>query len=274
MEHDEIVRNSISSGLFLIVWLITKYTIHKFIDNFNFKEVEKRRRLTSSIRNLMFFALIFGLMLIWASALKTFALSIVVIASAIAVGCKEYIMCFLGGLLKAGSNHFTIGDRISIGDYRGDVIAHTLFTTTLFEIGPGKDFHNYTGKKIVIPNSSLLTSSVINETNGGRYSLHNFKIKVNRKCNWIKIKQDIEKVSKELCKDHLGKAQRYFDYYTLKKDMDSISVEPQVVIGLGSENAIEFVILVPCLPKEKSKIEQEVIKKVFADKWELLIPNN
>ena len=265
MEHDEIIRNSISSGFFLIAWVLLKYGLYKFLDSVKFREIERRRRLTSNMRNLMFFTLVFGLMLIWASALKTFALSIVVIASAIAVGCKEYIMCFLGGLLKAGSNHFTIGDRIHIANVRGDVVAHTLFTTTLFEIGPGEGYNHCTGKKIVVPNSILLTSCVVNETNGGRYILHNFKIKVCRKKNWIKIKEDLERSSSDLTKEYLDQAQSYFDYYARKKDMDLICVTPKVFVGLDLEDSVEFVVRVPCLIKEKSDIEQKIIHNVFID---------
>ena len=40
--------------------------------------------------------------------------------------------------MRATSRSFKLGDRIEIGDYRGDVIDYNLFTTTILETGPGK----------------------------------------------------------------------------------------------------------------------------------------
>lgn len=263
MENEDIIQNGISSGIFLVCWILLKFAVSKSISNWKFKEIESRRKWMVQIRNLMFFGLVLGLMLIWASALKTFALSIVVIASAIAIGCKEYIMCFLGGLLKAGSNHFSIGDRITIGHYRGDVINHTPFTTTLFEVGPGEHFHQYTGSKITIPNSVLLTTSVVNETHGSKYTLHTFQIKVPRDSDWHDTKKRILEAANEVCSSHVKNAQGYFNHLARKRDIDAPNAEPKVFVGLHDEDSVEFVVRVPALSKDVGKTEQEIIERAF-----------
>lgn len=259
----EIIQNLTSSVIYIISWILLRFAIQRSVVKWRFKSTETRLRWAVQIRNLLFFALVLGLMLIWASALKTFALSVVVIASAIAIGCKEYIMCFLGGLLKASSDHFVVGDRVTINDFRGDVINHTPFTTTLFEVGPGKKHHQYTGKKITIPNSVLLTTPVINENHGGSYSFHTFSVRVPRESDWKNFLQHLQKASNKVCDEYINNAQMYFNYLGRKGNFDPPKVDPLITLGFDDEESVEMVVRVPTPAKDKDLLEQEILKIAY-----------
>ncbi len=257
------MQNLISSGILLFCWILVKVVIHNTLSHWKFKAPEDKLRWVVRFRNFMFLALLLGLMLIWISALKTFAVSIVVIASAIAIAAKEYFMCLFGGMFKAGSDHFTIGDRITMGGYRGDVINHTLTTTTLLEIGPVPDIHQYTGHRIVLPNSILLTSPVVNETQGDRYCLHVFKVQVPRSDDWHAVMNRLQKACEEVCAEWMGNAQAFFNYQGRKRDFDPPEATPKIVVRFSEKDCVEFVVRVPVLTKEVGNIQQSILLKTF-----------
>lgn len=259
----EIIQNLTSSGIYFIGWVICKFAVQRSISKWKFKAPEARLRWYVQIRNLMFFMLIFGLMLIWASALKTFALSIVVIASAIAISLKEYIMCFIGGFLKASSNHFVIGDRISVNGLRGDVINHTPFTTTLFEVGPNKEHQQHTGRRVTIPNSIFLLQPVINETYGSKYTFHTFRVCVDRTSDWKLLKKNLETISQEVCFEHIENAQNYFNYLARKGDFATPQASPKITLDFSGYTKVEMVVRIPVPVKQKEELEQEILARVF-----------
>ena len=59
---------------------------------------------------------------------------------------------------------------------RGEVVDTGVTATTLEELGPGRHGASYTGQKIVLPNSMLLTSPVVNEHEEGPFVLHSFSV--------------------------------------------------------------------------------------------------
>lgn len=264
MEND-LIQNMISSIIFIVTWVIAKIAIRKSISKWKFKKIENRLRWNVQIRNIMVFILVLGLMLIWASALKTFALSIVVIASAIAIGCKEYIMCFLGGLLKAGTNHFAIGDTIVIANYRGEVIDHTPFTTTIFESGPGQEQSIYTGNKIIIPNSLLLSHPVINESHAGSYNLQQIHVRIPRGENWALIKEKLITAATKVCHDIIEKSQSEFNHLARRGGYNAPNASPIVTASFTDVESIDLYLRFPIQTSNKQQMDQEILMQVFGE---------
>ena len=69
------------------------------------------------------------------------------------LGSTSAVANVVGGVILIYTRAFQIGDRIQIGDVVGDVIEKTLLVTRIITV---------TNKVITIPNSSLLSSNVIN----------------------------------------------------------------------------------------------------------------
>lgn len=124
---------------------------------------ELRGRLLVNSRNAPVLLAVFGLVFIWGEQLRSLARSIVPIAVAFVVATKELILCVSGSILKGGAGSCSIGDRIQVKDFRGDVIDQTLLTTTLLEVRPGKASHQRAGRMIVLPIALFVSEPVTNE---------------------------------------------------------------------------------------------------------------
>ena len=81
-----------------------------------------RRQLVVKSRNLAFFLALGIVIVIWLEQLRTVAATIVVVAAAIVIATKEFLLNIVGYVYQAAFKFISIGDRIEIEEIRGDVI--------------------------------------------------------------------------------------------------------------------------------------------------------
>src|ERR1700682_5167481 len=104
----------------------------------------------------------------------TFAIG--VIGAGVAVALQDVVASIAGAFSIGFSRLYTVGDRVQIGDTRGDVIDIGLLRTTLMETGNwvGRDLYN--GRIVRIPNSVVLKGSVFNYSHGFRFIWDEIKV--------------------------------------------------------------------------------------------------
>ncbi len=161
--------------LLAVLWIARKILVGSIRARTELAAHDQRRLITSS-RNVFLALVLFGLVLIWAPQLRTFALSLTAVAVAIVVATKELILCLSGAVLRATTRAFTVGDWIEMGGFRGEVIDHTLLATTLQEFGTGPHAYMPVGQVMTLPNSMLLTMPVRNQTTLREHAYHRFAL--------------------------------------------------------------------------------------------------
>ena len=237
----ELRRNVLATGTLLLALILARYAVLRTIRNMKLSSDAMRRRWTASVRNLVLFGLGLGLMVIWASELQAFAVSVVAIAAAIVLATKELIMCVSGSILRATSGSFAIGDRVEMGGFRGDVIDSTLLATTLLEVGPG---HQRTGRAVVVPNSVMLSSGVTNETED----------------DWRSAEETLLAVANEACADFVEPARAFMDRLSEKHSLPKFSVEPRILVAMPKAGELELVLRVPTAVRERGRTEQRILR--------------
>jgi len=247
------------SSLFLFKYILNKALISSSIPR------EERRKWIITARNWMSIILMFGVILIWSSEIQAFAISLVAIAAAIAVGTKELILCFVGGVLASIQGPFKVGDRIEINDIRGDVIDMNFFTTKILEIGPHNKTHQYTGRAVVLPNAMFLTKKLINESFMDKYVLHVFTVRLNQGQDWRLAKKVMLKAAESECEEFLDNARLNMERIAEKEGLDVPSVEPRIRFSLATPEVIEMIVRIPSPASRKGNIEQLILLKYMEE---------
>ncbi len=254
----------ISTFIFILVVIITRAVIARFIRK-NISSIELQRRWLVQTRNGLALILLFGLIIIWGSELRTLALSIVAVAVAFVVATKELILCVTGSILKTGAGSFNIGDRIQIKDFRGDVIDQNLLATTILEVGPGKITHQRTGRMTVIPNALFLSEPVINESYTHDYVLHVFTVPFKREDDWQAAQKAFLNSAKKQCEPYLKEVHKHMEQLSKQKGLDVPTVEPRVTIQVPAAGEIHLIIRVPAKSGQRSYIEQSILSDVLTN---------
>jgi small-conductance mechanosensitive channel len=255
---DELRRNAIATLALLVVVIVSRVVAVRAVRSFA-KPLRETLRLrwAAYVRRVAWAALALGTIAIWATELQAFALSVVAFAMAIVLATKELILCVSGSVLRTSAGSFTIGDRIEVGDYRGDVIDHGFLTTTILEIGPT---HQRTGRVVSIPNSLFLSESVVNETATDNYVLHTFRIPLAKTQRWKEAEKTLLDVANEVCADYVAPAYRQLDAVSSQHGLKGATVEPRVSLLMGDDGAVSLLLRVPVPARDKGTVEQGIVR--------------
>ena len=141
------VTHKLSSTIILIVTvlIIRKYVVHWVKSKETFLPKLKRQWIVH-IRNITIFLILGILVVVWLEQLRTIAASIVVIAAAIVIATKEFLLNVVGFFYRTTAKFVSVGDRIEVDGIRRNVIDQSLMGNTLLEVGPGDRTHQYTGR--------------------------------------------------------------------------------------------------------------------------------
>lgn len=224
---------------------------------------EQRRGLLVTTRNLILALSVGGLFVIWRPELKAFALSVVGIAVAMVIATKELILCLSGSIMIRLNGAFSVGDRIEVSGFRGDVIDINLLATTIIEIGPGQLTQQYTGRKVVLPNSLFVGNAFINETFTNEYVLHVFSVPVPLTANWRALERCLHAAAEESCLPYLEEARAHLNRLAVNEALNMPPVEVRVTLQIPEPDRLNLIVRLPTPARSKGRIEQAILRKAM-----------
>ncbi|MCG6202667.1 mechanosensitive ion channel family protein [Psychromonas antarctica] len=254
----------LASLLLAISLLLCRYLLLKFWKNKIKHSITEQRKITSISRGIFAAFLVVGMTFIWAPELQAFAISIAAFAVALVVGMKELILAALGGIFRLITGAYKVGDWISVGNIRGEVIDLSLTSTTLERLGPGKSGSNYTGHRIVFPNSKLLAESVLNENEMGPYVLYTISAPIDKSTNIEEAQVVLHKAAMELVDLNSKEAQRFVKKMSQFLDFSTANMKPSFELEY-TEVAKGFIKISLFLPNNSiTHIEFEILRIYMA----------
>ena len=168
--HDEFIAwTPILVGLLAIVLathlflIITTPIVKKLL----LQSVTKRREIRTAILLWKYFIWFVAMLLIFTQIsgdLTTLGISVGLIGAGMAFALQQPLMCFVGWVTVIVNKPYTLGDRITIGKYSGDVAEINMLYTVLDEFDGELGYEDPTGRTITVPNSSILTQPITNYT--------------------------------------------------------------------------------------------------------------
>jgi len=256
-----IVLDSLKSFLLLLTLLIARTLIVRSIAKNSALSMEAKRRWVVTTRNLILFALLIGLIVIWAHELQALAVSLVALAAALVLATKELILCWSGAALRVGGKVYSVGDRVQIAGHRGVVLDHDIFATKLLEIGPGQASHLYTGRVTVFPNSMLFTNALIKENPNQEYGLYILVIPLTDTDDWRNAERRLLDAARAECTPYMEEAGRQMKLLERTNLLEAPSPEPRITIQLSEPGRIHLVLRFPAPDRGRSRIEQAILRR-------------
>lgn len=268
----DIHKQLVSTVVLLIAFFIFRSVTIMTIRRWNAPSPDEKRRWIIQIKNISLVILAAGLIGIWATELRAFAISLVAVAAAIAISTKEVIQCFLGGFYKASARPFELGDRIEVAGYRGEVIDHNFFSTTLLEIGPKADMHQLSGRQVVLPNSLFLSNPILNQSLQQEYVLQTIRMTVYPGEDWQKLEQTLLAAANKECSPFLEPARHSMARLGQREGLDLPRVEPRVTFQYDEIGRLHCVVRFPAPLDRVSRTEQAVMRAIITERKVVSVP--
>ena len=261
MDRYQGLDNALASALRLLGVLLLRQVLVRWVRRSAIYSSDLRRRWVVQIRNGCFLLLVLGLVFVWATELRTFALSLAAFIVAFVLSTKELISCLTGSFLKISSRAFAVGDRIEVGGMRGDVVDQTLLVTRIMEVGPAPHAHFYTGKIIALPNSLFLTAPIINFSLTSNYVLHAFCVPLADSTDWQRAEEHMQSACAEVCAPFLDAARQTLNRQAQLEELGVKAVEPSTALVVQEAGRIDLAVRVPLPGEQVGRCEQDIIRR-------------
>lgn len=262
---DSVVIDVVSTVLLLLGVILLKVLLIRVFSSEARLSFESRKRRAIHIRNLMIFIFVTGVILIWSKELHALAITFVALGFAIVFAFKEVISSANWEIFRAATKAYSVGDYIEVNGMRGVVLDHNFLSTTIQELGPGKNSNQFSGRSIIIPNSAFLLSPMVNESYMKDYVLHTLTIPMSLEDDFEKAEQILLEAAEKECDGYLESARRHFDSLRYKLNIGLSSVEPRVTLEIPEPDRVNLILRFPTPFAKKSEREQRILKRFLGE---------
>ncbi len=203
-------------------------------NSYNFKKIETYKNiLINFVKCIIIIFIVLSILPIFGVDVSSLLAGLGIVSAVIALAFQDTLKDLIAGISIILENQFAIGDTISIGDFRGEVVHMGLRSTRI---------RSYTGEVKIISNRNI--TDIINYSCS--YSLAVIDVSVSYNSNLEKV----EKVLNELAQE-------------LSEKIEKIK-EPIQVLGVQSldDSAIVYRLTVKTQALEQFAIERQIKKEI------------
>lgn len=164
------------------------------------KRVKDKKAIYKWRKNTTYAVFFVGLIFIgqiWFSVIGSLSTFLGLLSAGIAIALKDPVTDLAAWLFIIWRKPFDIGDRIQIGESKGDVIDVRVFKFTILEIGNWVDADQSTGRVIHIPNHRVFEEDLANYTSDFEFIWQEIAVLVTFESNWKKAKEILQEIVDE-----------------------------------------------------------------------------
>ncbi len=186
------------------------------------------------------------------------------IGAGVAVALQDVLASLAGAFAIGFSKLYMAGDRVQIGDTRGDVIDIGLLRTTLMETGNWVSKDMYNGRIVRVPNSAVLKGPIFNYSQGFQFIWDEIKVVLTTDSDYELARNMLTRVAKEVIGNYLAEAQISWkavsDYY----ETINPSLEPTITLVVNGGN-LEFGVSYVVDYTKRTTVEDRLFTKIVQE---------
>lgn len=130
----------------------------------------------------------------WVKGIADLATFVGLVSAGLAVALKEPLGDIAGWIFILWRKPFDIGDRIQIGEFKGDVVDRRIFMFTILEVGNWVEEEQSTGRIIHIPNGKVFIDGIANYNKGFDFIWNEIPVHITFESNWEKALEILDEV--------------------------------------------------------------------------------
>src|ERR1700735_4958529 len=179
----------------------------------------------------------------------------------VAVALQDVVAAIAGAFSIGFSKLYAVGDRVQIGDTRGDVIDVGLLRTALLETGNWVSGDLYTGRIVRIPNSAVLKGIVFNYSQGFRFIWDEIKVLFATSSDCQFAREMLLRVAKEAIGEYLLKAETSWKAMSDNYRSANPPLEPTVALVVNA-GSLEFTVSYVVDYTKRTAMQDQLFTKI------------
>jgi len=230
-----------------------------------FGQADARFRVRKFVAFSGYAAILLFLSILFEDRLGRLSFAIGVAGAGVAVALQDVLASIAGAFSIGFSRLYTIGDRVQIGDIRGDVIDIGLLRTTLLETGNWVSKDMYNGRVVRIPNSTVLKGTVFNYSQGFRFVWDEIKTVFTTTSDCQLAREMLLRVAKESIGEYLVEAEASWRAISENFRSENPPLEPTVALvvnGASLEFSVDYVVDYTKRTAMKDRLFTKIVQEV------------
>src|SRR5271156_2527965 len=181
---NELLRQAMSLSLFekcvaAIIGILAIHAAFRVLEQTlprRFGRADARYKVRKFVVFCGYFSILLFVTILFEDRLGRLSFALGIAGAGVAVALQDVLASIAGAFSIGFSKLYAMGDRVQIGDTRGDVIDIGLLRTTLMETGNWVSRDLYNGRIARIPNNIVLKVPVFDYSQGFRFIWDEIKV--------------------------------------------------------------------------------------------------
>jgi small-conductance mechanosensitive channel len=221
-------------------------------------KVRKFVAFSGYLATLLFLAILFE------DRLGRLSLFLGIAGAGVAVALQDVLASIAGAFSIGFSKLYAVGDRVQIGDTRGDVIDIGLLRTTLMETGSWVSKDLYSGRLVRIPNSTVLKTSVFNYSQGFRFIWDEIKVVFTIDSDCQLAREMLVRVAAEAVGEYMAEARTSWTIISDNYQSANPPLEPTVTLVVNG-GSLEFGVSYVVDYEKRTAMEDKLFTKIVQE---------
>ena len=247
-------------------WIIIIYIIRFFILKTLNKSVQKndhKYKIKKALNLLSSIFIIIVLLILFKDKIGQVGIVLGLASAGIAFALQEVIVSFFGWIYISFSGVVSTGDRVRIGNIKGDIIDIGVLSTTLMEVGDWVDGDLYNGRILTIANSYIIKENIYNYSAEFPFLWDEISIPIRIGSDYKEAKIIFNQILDEVCRDYSKKSEKEWKQLTNKYLIEEAQVSPMVTLRFN-ENCISFTLRY-VVDYKKRRLTKDIISSKILD---------
>ena len=236
--HKPITGRLIAILIGIVVILVAVYFIKRILKR-TIKSSDNKYRARKAVNIIAYILVVSTVLFVYSDKLGNIGVALGVAGAGIAFALQELILSIAGWFGIVMSGIVGVGQRVKIGDVKGDVIDIGVLTTTIMEMNDWVNGDLYNGRIITLTNSYVFKDKVHNYSSEFPFLWDEIVVPVRTESDHKLARKVFTDILDEVCGEYATKSERQWVNLTDRYRVEEAKVQPMVTLHFD-ENWITF----------------------------------
>lgn len=258
----EVQNRILTSLLAVLVLIIIQRIVLMFVYR-RTKDIGTRYHWRKFATYITFGLMVFIVGSMWFSGFYSLSTYLGLVSAGVAIALQTPLTNLAGWFFILWRRPFHVGDRIEIGDVKGDVIDQRIFMFSLMEIGNRVNAEQSTGRVMHVPNGKVFSEPLANYTDGFQYIWNEIPVLLTFESDWKKAKVILTNIIAKRGEEISKSAEKQIRQ-TAGRMMIYVGTLTPIVYTSVKDSGVLLTIRYLCNPRRRRGSEQEIWEDILS----------
>ena len=245
----------------IIVILVIRNLIRSRLNHY-VKDQNNFYRGKKALNVVGYLLMVLLITIIFRKRLETLTVVFGIAGVGITLALQEVIVSIAGWSAILFTDIFKTGDRVMMGDIKGDVIDVGVLRTTIMEMGGWVNGDLYNGRIVRVANSFVFKAPVYNYSADFPFLWDDIKVPIQFGSNYTLTREILYEVANEVVGDYSKEAEKHWNIMLRKYLIEDASTYPMVTI-IANDNWVEFTLRYVVDYKKRLGVKDQLFTKIL-----------